>query len=49
MALKIRITESKTVQMLVQEERKACGQFGGAEIKDCETENMATLCHRQRK
>ncbi len=32
--------------MLVQEERKACGEFGGAEIKDCETENMATLCHR---
>ncbi len=28
--------------MLVQEERKACGEFGGAEIKDCETENMAT-------
>ncbi len=43
------IHESKTVQMLVQEERKACGEFGGAEIKDCETENMATLCHRHRK
>ncbi len=25
--------------MLVQEERKACGEFGGAEIKDCETEH----------
>ncbi len=48
-ALKIRINQSKTVQMLVQEERKACGEFGGAEIKDCETENMATLCHRHRK
>ncbi len=48
-ALKIRINESKTVQMLVQEERKACGEFGGAEIKDCVTENMTTLCHRHRK
>ncbi len=47
--LKIRIIESKTVQMFVQEERKACGEFGGAEIKDCETENMATWCHRHRK
>ncbi len=47
--LKIRINESKTVQMPVQEERKACGEFGGAEIKDCETMNMATLCHRNRK
>ncbi len=45
----IRINESKTVQMLVQEERKAYGEFGGAEIKDCETKNMATLCHRHRK
>ncbi len=35
--------------MLVQEERKARGEFGGAEIKDCETKNMATLCHRHRK
>ncbi len=42
------VNESKTVQMLVQEERKVCGEFGGAEIKDCETENMATLCHRHR-
>ncbi len=33
--------------MLVQEERKACGEFGGAEIKDCETENMATLCQQK--
>ncbi len=49
MALKIRITESKTVQMLVQEERKASGEFGGAEIKDCETENMAMLCRGHRK
>ncbi len=37
----IRINESKTVQMLVQDERKACGEFGGAEIKDCETKNLA--------
>ncbi len=44
-----RINESKTVQRLVQEERKACRGFGGAEIKDCETKNMATLCHRHRK
>ncbi len=29
--------------MLVHEERKACGEFAGAEIKDCETKNMATL------
>ncbi len=43
----IRINESKTVQMLVQKERKACGEFGGAEINDCETKNMAALCHRQ--
>ncbi len=35
--------------MLAQEERKACGEFGGAEIKDCETENMATQCHSQSK
>ncbi len=45
----IRINESKTVQMLVQEERKACGEFGGAKIEDCATKNMATLCHRHRK
>ncbi len=48
MALKIRINESKTVQRLVQEERKARWGFGGAEIKDCETKSM-TLCHRHRK
>ncbi len=47
--LKIRKNESKTVQRLVQEERKAYGEFGGAEIKDCEKKNMATLCHRTRK
>ncbi len=45
----IRINESKTVQMLVQEERKACGEFGGAEIKGCEIKSMATLCHRHKK
>ncbi len=45
----MRMTESKIVQILVQEERKACGGFGGAEIKDCEAKNMATLCHRHRK
>ncbi len=33
-ALKIRINESKTVQRLVQEERKVCRGFGGEEIKD---------------
>ncbi len=38
------MNKSKTVQVLVQEERKARGEFGGAAIKDCETENMATLC-----
>ncbi len=35
-----------TFQRLVQEERKACRGFGGAEMKDFETKNMATLCHR---
>ncbi len=35
--------------MLVQEERKACREFGGAEIKDCETKHTATLCHWHRK
>ncbi len=29
--------------MLVQEERKACRGFGGAEIKDWEIKNMLTL------
>ncbi len=47
--LKIRINESKTVQRLVQWERKGCRGFGGAEIKDCETKKMATQCHRHRK
>ncbi len=43
------MNESKTGQRLVQEERKACRELGDAEIKDCETKNMATLCHRHRK
>ncbi len=41
-ALKITINESKTVQRLVQKERKACREFNAKEIKDCETMNMAT-------
>ncbi len=45
MALKIWTNESKTVQR----ERKGCRGFGGAEIKDCETKNMATQCYRHRK
>ncbi len=44
-----RINESKTIQRLVQEERKACRGFGGAEMNYCETKNKATLCHRHRK
>ncbi len=47
-ALKIKINGSKTVQRLVQKERKACRKFDGAEIKDFETKNMAT-CHMHRK
>ncbi len=41
MALKITINDSKTDPRLVQEEIKACRGFGGEEIKDCETKNMA--------
>ncbi len=48
-ALKIRINESKTVQRLSREERKACREFGGAEIKDCEIKSMTTFCHRHRR
>ncbi len=48
-ALKPRINESKKVQGLIQQERKACRVFGGTEIKHGETKNMATLCHRHRK
>ncbi len=36
----IRINESKTVQMLVQEERKACRGIGGEQLKDCQPKNM---------
>ncbi len=43
------IIESKTVQRLVREERKAYRGFGGAEMKNCETKNKATLCHMHRK
>ncbi len=39
--LKIRINESKAVERLVQEGRKACSGCGVEEIKDCETKNMA--------
>ncbi len=35
------INDSKTVPRLVQEERKTCRGFGGEELKDCETKNMA--------
>ncbi len=42
MALKIRISESETVQPLVQEERKACRGFGGEELNDCQTKSMTT-------
>ncbi len=45
----MRTTESKIVQILVQDERKACGGFGGAEIRDCEAKDMAMLGHRHRK
>ncbi len=48
-ALTIRINESKAIQRLVKEERKACRGFGGVEMKDCETKNKTTLCHRHRK
>ncbi len=47
-ALKIKINGSKTVQRLVQKERKACRKFDGAEIKCFETKNMA-MCHMHRK
>ncbi len=47
-ALKIKINGAKTVQRLVQKERKACRQFDGAEIKDFERKTMAT-CHMHRK
>ncbi len=47
-ALKIEINGSKTVQRLVQKERKACRKFDGAEIKGFETKNMA-MCHLHRK
>ncbi len=36
------MNESKTVQRLVQEERKACRGFNAKEIKDCEIKNVAT-------
>ncbi len=34
---------------LFKKKRKACKGFGGAAMKDCETKNKATLCHRHRK
>ncbi len=40
--------ESKMVRIF-QEERKALGGIGGEDLKDCETTNMATLCHRHRE
>ncbi len=43
-----RINESKKVRVF-QEERKACGGFGGENIKDYEMKNTATLCHRNIK
>ncbi len=43
------MNESKTVQRLVQEAIETCRGFDGAELKDCETKKMATLCHRHRK
>ncbi len=35
------MNDSKTVPRLVQEERQAFRGFGGEEIKDCETKNLA--------
>ncbi len=37
MALEMKKNESKTLQRLVQGERKARGGFGGAKTIDCET------------
>ncbi len=34
---------------LYKKKEKHVVGFGGAEIKDCETKNMVTLCHRHRK
>ncbi len=43
----LKINESKIVRIF--QERKAWGRFAVEEIKDCETKNMATWCHRHRK
>ncbi len=42
------MNESRKIHVF-QDGRKACGGFGGDEIKDCETKNMATLCYGHEK
>ncbi len=44
MALEVEMNESRIVR-LAQEGRKVSGGFASAEIKDCETKNMTTVCH----
>ncbi len=45
----MRVNESTIVQDFFQEKMKACGGFGGDEIKDCEMKIMAALYHGHRK
>ncbi len=44
----MRMSVAKIVRVF-QEEGKAGMGFSGSEIRDCETKNMSTLCHRHRK
>ncbi len=46
--LKMKMNESGIIYFF-QDERKACGRFGGEKITDCETKNMATLCYGHEK
>ncbi len=43
----MRMNEAKIVRIF--QEGKAHEGFGGEEIRDFETKNMATLCHMHRK
>ncbi len=43
------MNQIKTVQRLVQEDRKVCRGFDDAEMKDCKTKKMATIGYRHRK
>ncbi len=43
----MRMNKAKIVRIF--HEGKACEGFGGEEIRDIETKNMAILCHMHRK